>query len=138
MGSILLLFTSLIMNIAETRKQIILNIIELHNHFCKEWHKRNPTMPLNLWNKDEFEMQPDRYYIVESLTTTNSDYDNKTFAPRLEVRKHLRSKERKAYGDGHDAFYKGYLSTIGHSIEDIENVEKTKAYITEELSKPRN
>ena len=123
------------MNITDTRKQIILNIIELHNHFVKEWHTKYPK---NLWNKEEFEMQPDRYYLVETLNVDNPDYDNKTFQPRLEVRKHLRSKERHAYGKGHQAYHDGYLSTISLGIVEIENVEAGKAMITRELNESRN
>lgn len=123
------------MNLSAIRRQMILNIIELHNHMSKELHKKLSRMEPNLWNKDEYEMKPDRYYLVEELSVDNSDYDNKTFKPQMQVRRHLRSQERRKYGTGHDAYYKGYLSTHSFSPEEIENVEEAKKNITLEIHK---
>jgi len=117
------------------RIETIFAIIDLHNHFVKEWHKKHPTMKLDLWNKEEVEMQLDRYYLVESLGIDNPDYENKTFKPKIEVRKHLRSKEKYAYGKCHAAFYSGYLSTIPCDVSDLDNIETAKLIITTELNK---
>lgn len=119
-----------------TRQETIFAIIELHNHFTKEWDKFNGNGgSLDLWNKDDVEMRFDRYYLVESVSEDqSSEYDNKKFIPKIEVRKHLRSKERKAYGDGHDAFYKGYLHTIPFNLTDLDDIEKGKKRITNALA----
>lgn len=113
------------------RTETIFAIIDLHNHFVKEWCKKHPTMKIDLWNKEEVEMQLDRYYLVESLTTDNPDYENKTFKPQIEVRKHLRSKEPHYYGKEHQ----GYLSTIPCNISDLEDIDAAKLLIITELNK---
>ncbi len=117
------------------RIETIFAIIDLHNHFCKEWSLKYPTMKLDPWNKEEVEMQIDRYYLVESLTADdNTEYENKKFKPKIEVRKHLRSQEKYAYGKGHQAFYSGYLATITCDISDLDNIEARKLTISTELN----
>lgn len=124
------------MNILEQRADIIRRIISLHNHQNRELTKRFPQM-LDLWNVEEFEAKPDRYFLVESINAVISDdYDNKTFYPKLEVRKHLRSQEKRTMDKACSAFYDGYLGTYSFGYEDIEDVEAAKIKITEAL-KPK-
>lgn len=96
------------------RKQIIKTIIELHNFFIIEWSKSRGTeiSKDSLWDIQLLEVKPDRYYLVESLSVANDDYENKKFKPKTQVRYLLRSKEAYAYGEKHQAFYNRYLSTI--------------------------
>ncbi len=124
------------MNIQENRKNLIKAIIDLHNYFIVEWSKNRNT-PLNkdsLWNKELIDLKFDRYHLVEHTTHNEED-----FKVQMEVRYTLRSKEANAYGDGHDAFYKRYLSTIAFSLDDIQNPEKYKVELQkqfDEFNKP--
>jgi len=88
-----------------------------------------------LFNLELLDVKADRFYIVEHLATTNTDYENKTFKPMVEVRYHLRSQEARAYGDKHSAFYDRYLSTIAFDYESIENPEQWKQELQEAVTK---
>ena len=116
-------------------------VFELHNHFHDAWNKwrdKMPTSEFDPWNEYHFNKMPDRYYLVESMQTANSDYDNKTFLPRVKVRYLLRSAEANAYGRGHQAFHQRYLSTIPFTYDDLGDLQKAKDYLVAELTKPRN
>ena len=109
------------------RLELIKRVIELHNIFCIESTRLNLwDMTKSLWDVNKIDLKTDRYYLVEGLKTESSVNDEKTFSPKVEVRYHLRSKERKDYGDRHNAYYKGYLSTIAFSYDELENPDKYK------------
>lgn len=119
-----------------TRLEIIKTVLDLHNFFCVQSTK------MNLWDMSDktFNMtllstKPDRFYLVEKLETNNTDYNNKTFSPKVEVRYHLRSKERQAYGSGHSYFHDGYISSIGFSYEDLNNLDGYKENLIKEFEK---
>ncbi len=110
------------------RKQIIKTIIELHNFFIIEWkkHRGFEVEKDDLWDTNLIEVKPDRYYLIESLSVANDDYENKKFKPKTEVRYLLRSKEAYAYGDKHQAFFNRYLSTIAIDNEYLTNPQAYK------------
>lgn len=119
------------------RKQIIKTIIELHNFFIIEWNKSRgyEISKDSLWDIQLLEIKPDRYYLVESLSVANNDYENKKFKPTTEVRYLLRSKEAYAYGEKHQAFYNRYLSTVSIENKYFENPQLYKDELMKELTK---
>lgn len=121
----------------EQRKKIIKTIIELHNFFTIEWKKYMgyEIGKDDLWDVNLLEVKPDRYYLVESLSVANDDYENKKFKPKTEVRYLLRSKEAAKYGDKHQAFYDRYLSTVPFNNEYLENPELYKEELLVELKR---
>ncbi len=122
------------------RKQIIKTIIELHNFFIIEWSKHR-GVELNkdsLWDVQLLEVKPDRYYLVESLSVANNDYENKTFKPNTEVRYLLRSQEAKKYGDKHQAFYNRYLSTVSIENEYLSDPQAYKDSLMKDFVELKN
>jgi len=120
------------------RLELIRTILTMHNHFVKVYMSklfRSDTMTDKLFNLELLEVKADRFYLVEHPATINQDYENKKFAPMVEVRYHLRSKEANAYGDKHQAFYDRYLSTVAFEYEAINDVEKWKRELQVEVDK---
>lgn len=117
------------------RNEIILAIIKLHNYWQKKYHELEPDFKVNFWSVDEFEAMTDRFYLVESLSVLNDDYDNKKFFPRIELRYHFRSKEKYEFGKGHQYFYDGYKSTSAFSHEDLNDIEKAMKRIDADFEK---
>lgn len=110
------------------RIELIRQILTMHNFFVKEFmvKKFGPNAIDSLFNMDLLDLKPDRFYLVEQLQESNTDYENKTFIPRVEVRYHLRSQEAAKYGNKHQAYYDRYLSTISFSYDDINDIEAWK------------
>lgn len=109
------------------RQETIRAAVVAHNAFLDAWNQAEPGMRNeNFWDESNLARQPDRYYLVEQLgeKTWDRENDTKTYEPKVEVRRLLRSREANAYGKGHDAFYKRYLATIGFSYADIELAAK--------------
>ncbi len=123
--------------INDNRKILIEAIIKLHNYSTKKHYEMFSGLSQpEFWNLEQFELKPDRFYIAEILSTVESDdYENKTFYPNVELRYHLRSQERKAYGAQHDYFYKGYKRTMSFTYDQINDVDAAIENINAEYEK---
>lgn len=119
-----------------TRDQIIRAVIKLHNFTLKKhFEAYSQSKAPDFWNIEEYEVKPDRFYLSESLSVVDlDDYDNKAFYPKIEVRYHFRSKERAAFGNQHDYFFKGYKSTFSFTYQQISDPD----FAMEEINKEYN
>jgi len=108
-----------------SRDHIIRSIIKLHNFSLKRQHEVfEQSKAPDFWTIEEYEVKPDRFYLVESLNVIDyDDYDKKTFYPKTELRYHFRSQERASFGNKHDYFYKGYKSTLSFTYDDISDTD---------------
>jgi hypothetical protein len=53
------------------------------------------------------------------------------------LRYHFRSKEKYAFGRGHQYFYDGYKSTSAFSHEDLNDIEKAMERIDSDFEKSK-
>lgn len=120
----------------DQRKEIMLKLIALNNvfidvmnaHFSFQ-HKKDPIFTPS-WLDEKY----DRFYIVESSTHSEED-----FSVNMELRYGLRSGEIRKYGEGHDAFHKGYLSTTKFGVDEVFGMtaDEYRDMLANELSKAK-
>jgi hypothetical protein len=120
------------------RNEIILAIIKLHNfHLGKHFEVMNLNGTPDFWSLEQFQFQPDRYYLTETVHELDS-VEEKKFYPKVELRFHLLRRKHNKYGKGFSCYYDGYKSTIAFSYDEINNIEKTMEDISMSYFKLKN
>lgn len=126
------------MNLLGQRRVLIEKVIKAHNIHVIFWNRNHPDMtPQQRWSTEDLEDNFDRFYLVEGCheNSWNTESDKKTYEPRLEVRRLLRSAEARKYGQGHQAFYDRYLNTISFTYEDLDDLDGLDAKMQHEWDK---
>lgn len=123
------------------RSETIASAVRAHNAFLEAWNRARPEMRNdNHWDEADLRRHPDRFYLVESMgenpqTADDRRNDSKSYEPRVEVRRLLRSAEARKRG----LLSTRYLSTVPFKYRDLEEANTDpKAYeerIYRELTK---
>ena len=127
-----------------TRDHIIRSIIKLHNFSLKKQYEAfQESKAPSFWTIEEYEVKPDRFFLVESLSVIDhNDDENKTFYPKVELRYHFRSQERASFGNKHDYFFKGYKSTLSFTYDEISDpdygIERIEKDYNDYMEKRKN